>query len=283
MRLATIRTGGGLRAARVDGDELTLLPFEDVGQLLASGEDWAQRAAGAEGSRLALAGADFAPLTPNPEKIVCVGLNYRDHAAEGNLAVPEHPVLFSKYSRSLIGAHDDLAIPSVSKQVDWEIELGVVIGRPARHVSECDAESYVAGYTIVNDVSMRDWQLRSSQYLAGKTFEHSTPVGPFLVTPDEVGHARALRMELAVDGEVKQRSSTDQLIFSVPQIIADISTFITLAPGDLIATGTPGGVGHVAQPPAYLTPGKTVTCHIEGLGTQTTHCVAAPGYASSAA
>lgn len=275
MRLATIRTDDGLRAARVDGDRLVLLPFGDVGALVASGPDWAEWAAAESGPAVELSAADFGPLTPMPEKVFCVGLNYRDHAAEANLAVPEHPTLFAKFGRSLIGPQDDLSIPTVSSLVDWEIELGVVIGRPARNVSGADAEDHVAGYTIVNDVSMRDWQLRTSQFLAGKTFEASTPVGPFLVTPDEVGHAHALRMELAVDGEVKQRSSTDQMVFSVAQIIADISTIITLMPGDLIATGTPAGVGHVADPAAYLAAGSTVTCTIDGLGTQTTHCVPA--------
>ncbi|MCS5720772.1 fumarylacetoacetate hydrolase family protein [Herbiconiux sp. CPCC 203407] len=276
MKLATIRTTEGLRAARVDGDELALLPFTDVGALIASGEDWAERAASAgDGARIPLAEADFAPLTPAPEKVFCVGLNYASHAAEAHLDIPQHPTLFAKFARSLIGANDDLEIPSASDKVDWEIELGVVIGKPARHVSEADALDHVAGYTIVNDVSMRDWQLRTSQFLAGKTFEHSTPVGPFLVTPDEIDHARSLRMELSVDGEVKQSSATDDLVFTVPQIISYISTIITLVPGDLIATGTPAGVGHVADPPAYLTPGSSVTCSIEGLGTQTTRCVAA--------
>ncbi|GEL21781.1 hypothetical protein PSU4_07350 [Pseudonocardia sulfidoxydans NBRC 16205] len=275
MRVATIRTDDGLRAVRVDGAELVVLPYADVRQLVASGEDWAQRAAGEDGARLDLADADFAPVTPMPEKVICVGLNYGSHAAEASLALPEHPVLFAKYGRSLIGANDDLAIPAASQQVDWEVELGVVIGRPARNVSEADAEAYVAGYTIVNDVSMRDWQLRTSQFLSGKTFEASTPVGPFLVTPDEVDHARSLRMELSVDGEVRQAASTAEIHFSVPQIISYISTIITLMPGDLIATGTPAGVGHCADPPSYLTPGRTLSCTIEGLGAQTNRCVAA--------
>lgn len=275
MRIATIRTDAGLRAARLDGEELVVLPFSDVGQLLASGDDWAQRAAAEGGQRVAIAAADFAPLTPAPEKVFCVGLNYASHAAEATLPLPQYPTLFAKFGRSLIGAGDDLAIPAASDKVDWEIELGVVIGKPARHVSESDALDHVAGYTVVNDVSMRDWQLRTSQFLAGKTFEESTPVGPYLVTPDEVDHARSLRMELSVDGQVKQSSTTEDLVFTVPQIVSYISTIITLAPGDLIATGTPAGVGHVADPPSYLTPGSTMSCTIEGLGTQSTRCVAA--------
>lgn len=274
MRLATIRTDDGTRAARVDGEELVLLPFSDVGELLASGEDWAARAAGTDGPRRPLRSADFAPLTPRPEKVFCVGLNYADHAAEADLTLPDHPVLFAKYARALIGANDDLVIPAASDKVDWEVELGVVIGRPARHVSVDDAPSHVAGYTIVNDVSMRDWQLRTSQFLAGKTFEASTPVGPYLVTPDEVGDALSLPMELTVDGTVKQSSSTEHLAFSVAEIISYISTIITLVPGDLIATGTPSGVGHVASPPAYLVDGSVVSTTVQGLGTQRNHCVA---------
>ena len=248
-------------------------PFNDVGQLLASGEGWADRAGSGNGRRIAVAEADFAPLTPNPEKIVCVGLNYHDHAAEGGLEVTEHPTLFSKYSRSLIGAYDDLVIPKASDAVDWEIELGVVIGRAGRDVGEDEAEACIAGYTIVNDISMRDWQLRTSQFLAGKTFEASTPVGPYLVTPDEVDHGHSLEMQLTVDGEVMQKASTSDMVFTPKQIIADLSVIITLTPGDLIATGTPAGVGHVRNPRVYLKPGSVVECTVEGLGKQTTRCV----------
>ena len=275
MKLATIRTNGGVRAARFDGGkELVLLPFEDVGQLIASGSDWQQRAADGGGSRVSLEDASLAPVVPRPEKIFCVGLNYAAHAAEADLDVPEFPTLFSKYARSLIGASDDLVLPAVSPKVDWEIELGVIIGAPARDVKEADAEAAVAGYTIVNDISMRDWQVRTSQWLPGKTFENSTPVGPFLVTPDEVDHAHALDMTLTVDGEVMQHSSTDHMVFSVSRVIAYISEFITLVPGDLICTGTMSGVGHARTPPKYLQPGNVVTCTVAGLGAQTTRCVA---------
>lgn len=273
MRFATIRTPDGHRAARIDADDITLLPFQDVGELVASGSDWAERASG-DGPGLALSAVDFAPLTPNPEKIVCVGLNYADHAAEADLELPAYPTIFAKYGRSLLGPNDDLVLPTVSDSVDWEVELGVVIGSPVRHASEEEALAAVAGYTIVNDVSMRDWQLRTSQYLAGKTFERSTPVGPFLVTPDEVDHARDLSMRLAVDGEVMQSSSTAQLVHSVEKIISYLSSIITLVPGDLIATGTPSGVGALRTPPRYLSAGSVVECSIEGLGAQTTRCVA---------
>jgi acylpyruvate hydrolase len=274
MRLATVRVDGTHRAGRLEGDELVLLPFADVGALLASGPDWTTRAADYDGERVSAVGANFAPLVPRPEKIFCVGLNYASHAAEARLAVPEFPTLFAKYARALIGARDELVLPQVSQAVDWEIELAVVIGRTVRDVSETEARDAVAGYAVVNDVSMRDWQLRTSQYLSGKTFEATTPFGPYLVTPDEANDGRSLRMCLAVDGEVMQQATTDDLIFPVPDLIAYASTIITLVPGDVILTGTPGGVGHVRTPPMYLKPGSVIEATVDQLGTQTTRCVA---------
>ncbi|MBS1679111.1 MAG: fumarylacetoacetate hydrolase family protein [Actinobacteria bacterium] len=274
MRFTTIRTTDGTRAARVEGEELVLLPQADVGALLASGEGW-RDAAGDE--RVALAGADFAPLVPRPEKIFCVGLNYADHAAEANLPVLDHPTLFAMFHRALIGPGDELVLPDpeVTDWVDWELELGVVVGSPIRHASPEEALAGVAGYTIVDDISMRDWQTRTSQYLAGKTFEASTPVGPFLVTPDEIDPTAGLAMKLTVNGETMQESSTDQLVFGVAELLSYISEIITLVPGDLIATGTMAGVGHVRTPPVYLADGDVIECSIEGIGSQTTRCVAA--------
>jgi acylpyruvate hydrolase len=274
MRFTTIRTADGTKAARVEGEELVLLPFADVGALLASGEDWKRNGGAGDGERVALEGVDFAPLVVNPEKIFCVGLNYADHAAEGGLELPDYPTLFAKFARALIGPNDDLVLPdpSVSDWVDWELELGVVVGEPIRRASPEEAMEGVAGYTIVNDISMRDWQLRTSQYLAGKTFEASTPVGPFLVTPDEVDPVAGLAMKLTIDGETMQESSSDQIAIGVAEILSYISEIITLVPGDLIATGTMAGVGHVRTPPRYLRDGEVVECSIEGLGSQTTRC-----------
>jgi acylpyruvate hydrolase len=276
MRFTTIRTADGPKAARVEGEELVLLPFTDVGEMLASGPNW-RDGGSADGERLPIEGADLAALIPNPEKIFCVGLNYKDHAAEGGLDLPTHPTLFAKFARALIGPNEDLVLPdpAVSSLIDWEVELGVVIGSPLRHASESEALAAVAGYTIVNDISMRDWQLRTSQFLAGKTFEASTPVGPFLVTPDEVDPTNGLAIRLTLDGETMQESSTDQLAHGVAKVLSYISEIVTLVPGDLIATGTPSGVGHVRTPPRYLVEGSVVECAIEGLGTQTTHCVSA--------
>jgi acylpyruvate hydrolase len=275
MRFTTVRTADGTRAARVDGEELVLLPQADVRELLATGEDWRSDAGAADGERVGLEGADLAPLVPRPEKIFCVGLNYRDHAAEANLPLPEYPTLFAKYARALIGPRDDLELPdpSVSTWIDWELELGVVVGSPIRHASPEEALEGVAGYTIVDDISMRDWQLRTSQWLSGKTFEASTPVGPFLVTPDEFDPTAANAMELTVNGETMQKSSTDQLAIGVGEVLSYISDAFTLVPGDLIATGTMAGVGHVRTPPVYLTDGDLVECSVAGLGSQRTQCV----------
>jgi len=274
MRLATIRHDGGHRAARLDGEELVLLDgIEDVGALLASGAGWRERAAAAGGEAIAVGDARFAPLVPRPEKIFCVGLNYHTHAAEADLAAPEHPVLFAKFSRALIGAQDDIVLPASSSQVDWEVELTVVIGAPLRHAAPDEVQAGIAGYTIANDVSMRDWQTRTSEFLAGKTFEASTPLGPYLVTSDEVADSGDLEMELTVDGQVRQRESTAGMIFGVDHLVSDISSIITLMPGDLILTGTCAGVGHCMSPRQYLEPGSVVQATIERLGSQSNRCV----------
>ncbi|SBT54964.1 fumarylacetoacetate hydrolase family protein [Micromonospora narathiwatensis] len=273
MRLTTIRLDGGTYAGRVTGDRVILLPFRDVGELLASGPDWQERAAGAAAPTVSLAEVEFAPLTPRPEKIICVGVNYADHIAEVGLPTPEHLTIFAKYSRSLIGPYDDILLPPQSHAVDWEVELGVVIGSPVRHADAEQALAAVAGYTVVNDVTMRDWQLRTSQFLQGKTFEASTPVGPFLVTPDEVDHARDLDMTCAVDDSVVQKSTTAAMLFPVGEIISYVSSIITLVPGDLIATGTPAGIGAARKPPVFLSAGQTLRTAIAGLGEQANRCV----------
>jgi acylpyruvate hydrolase len=276
MQVATIRIDAEHRAARREGDALVLLPYSDVGALLASGEDWAARAAQADGERVPVAAADFAPVVPRPEKIFGIGLNYAAHAAEANLPVSPHPPVFGMFWRSLIGPADDLVLPANSDMVDWEAELGLVIGTSVRHADLEEAEAAIAGYTIVTDVSMRDWQRRTSQFLQGKTFEASTPAGPYLVTPDEVGGARDLRVTCTIDDEVMQDASTADLIFDQAQIVSYLSQFITLVPGDLVATGTPGGVGGGRRPQIYLREGQVMRTTIEGLGEQVNHCVGVP-------
>jgi acylpyruvate hydrolase len=185
---------------------------------------------------------------------------------------PEHPTLFAKYSRSLVGAYDDIVLPRVSEAVDWEAELGVVIGSPVRHATAEHARAAIAGYTVVNDITGRDWQYRTQQWLQGKTFEASTPVGPWLVTDIE---ASGRAISCLVDDETVQSADTADLIFDPVALIRYISSVITLVPGDLIATGTPGGVGHARKPPRYLEPGQTVVTRINGIGECRNTCRAA--------
>lgn len=217
-------------------------------------------------TRSPLRDAALLPVVPRPPKVICVGLNYRDHAEETGAKIPEHPVFFSKFTSCLIGAGAPIVIPRVSDQVDYEAEFAVVIGRPGRYIGEADAMSHVAGYTILNDVSVRDFQMRTSQWLIGKVFDQTTPVGPELVTRDEVPRPDKLRLTTTVNGRVLQDSNTGQLIFSVERCIAAISEIVTLEPGDLIATGTPAGVGFTRKPPVFLKDGDTVAVEIEGLG-----------------
>ena len=271
MRLATIRTEYRTTAARLDGDVLVPLEAADDGELLAVGGGGRPRQGAAP---VPAAGADFAPVVPRPGKIICVGLNYRAHILETGRELPEYPTLFAKFADTLTGARDDLVLPSVSEKVDWEVELGVIIGRPVYRASVDEAEAGITGYTVVNDVSMRDWQRRTLQWLQGKMFERSTPTGPYLVTADEVGTAPDLEVRCEVDDVVMQQSRTSDLLFGAAEIVAYASQAVTLRPGDLIATGTPGGVGNARKPPVYLRPGNVLRTWIEGLGECVNRCVA---------
>lgn len=265
MRLVTVVRDGRRQAGRVEGSRVVLLPYEDVGALLAA-DGWRQLGDADGTAELALADAEFAPVIPFPEKILCVGLNYRDHAEESRVSVPEFPPLFAKFWRCLVGPYEDVAIPTNSEQVDWEAELAVVVGRPLRHASGPEALEAIAGYTVMNDVSMRDWQLRTTQFLQGKAFERSTPLGPALVTLDELADPLALRIRCEIDGEVVQDASTSEMVMKPHQILAYISEFTTLMPGDVVATGTPAGVGAMRTPPMFIAPGQVVGASIEGVG-----------------
>jgi acylpyruvate hydrolase len=265
VRLATIRTAAGTAAVRLEADGAVHLGANDVGTLLAD-PDWHQRAASSSGEMFALDELDYAPLVPRPEKIICVGLNYRNHILEMGHDLPSYPTLFAKFPPTLVGAHDDIVLPWVSDNVDWEVELAVIIGQPVRHADEAGAAAAVAGYSVLNDVSVRDWQNRTSQFLQGKCFEATTPVGPALVTTDDPAAREPFSIRCEVNGEVMQESDTSQLVFGVNELVRYISTAITLNPGDIIATGTPGGVGHARKPPVYLQDGDVLTTTIEGLG-----------------
>jgi 2-keto-4-pentenoate hydratase/2-oxohepta-3-ene-1,7-dioic acid hydratase in catechol pathway len=210
-----------------------------------------------------------------PGKIVCVGLNYRDHAAESNLELPTRPLLFAKWQTSLIGPGEQIVLPPVSNEVDFEAELGVVIGRTARRVTVEDALDHVAGYICVNDVSARDVQMGDGQWTRGKSFDTFCPVGPRLVPASEIADPQDLGIRCLVNGEALQDSNTAEMVFGVAEQIAFISEAITLEPGDLIATGTPAGVGFARTPPIFLQDGDEVTVEIEGLGSLTNPVVGA--------
>ncbi|MEO1657829.1 MAG: fumarylacetoacetate hydrolase family protein [Pseudomonadota bacterium] len=211
----------------------------------------------------------FGPPVAGIGKFICVGLNYAQHAAESGMPAPEQPVLFMKATSTIQGPNDDVVIPKGSEKTDWEVELGVVIGRTCRHFSEDDALGHVAGYLVVNDLSERAFQLEhGGQWVKGKSCDTFGPIGPFLVTPDDVPNPQGLDLWLDVNGKRQQQSNTRDMIFGVAELITYISKYMTLEPGDIISTGTPSGVGLGLKPPVYLKPGDTMELGIEGLGQQ---------------
>jgi len=220
------------------------------------------------------------PPVSRPSKIVCIGLNYRDHAAETKAEPPKEPVLFFKATTSLVGPNDDLVMPRNSTKVDWEVELAVVIGKKTSYVSKDDALDHIAGFALHNDYSERSFQLeRGGQWVKGKSADTFAPLGPFLATPDEIADFAKLRMWLMVNGEIRQKSSTSNMIFDVPTLVSYVSQFMTLLPGDVISTGTPAGVGMGMNPPVYLRAGDVVELGIEGLGESRQHVTAYNGNA----
>lgn len=248
----------------------------------AFGEDWSEEFLEQDGlSRLAkwletnqanlpLIGDNYRLGSPikRPSKIVCVGLNYTKHALESGMAVPEVPILFMKATSSLCGPFDDILIPRNSTKTDWEVELAVIIGKKATYVSKEEAMDYVAGYALHNDVSERDFQLNhGGQWVKGKSADNFAPLGPYLVTKDEIKDPHNLRLWLKVNGETMQDSNTSDLVFDVPTLVSYISQYMTLLPGDIISTGTPSGVGLGLKPPRYLKAGDVVELGIDGLGT----------------
>ncbi|MGB3911765.1 MAG: fumarylacetoacetate hydrolase family protein [Pseudolysinimonas sp.] len=268
MKLATLRRDGDTVAIRLDDDgAVEIAGFADVGALLAD-PDWRAIATAAAGRFLPIGDIPddgWAPVVPAPRKIVCVGVNYREHIREMGREEPDFPTLFTKYPESLVGAGDAIVLPPhAADAVDWEAELAVVIGTRVRRADEATAAAAIAGYTVLNDVSMRDWQNRTLQWLQGKSFENSTPVGPVLATVDEV--PASARITTEVEGELLQDGRIDDLVFGPAAIVAYISQIFPLDPGDIVATGTPGGVGHARTPPRYLAPGQVVVTTIEGIG-----------------
>jgi acylpyruvate hydrolase len=267
VRLATISTNNGTAAARIVDGTVVALPYRDVVALL-SDPAWrtAANSAGIEYGDASALEHDLPVVRPG--KTFCVGLNYRSHVLESRTRreLPEYPTLFAKFPDSLTGASSRIRLPRASAAVDWEAELGVVIGAPARHVPADQALELVAGLTAVNDVSMRDWQRRTSEWLQGKNFEASTPVGPALVTLDEFADPLDLAISTDVDGQTMQQARTSELLFGIAELVSYASMFTTLRPGDLIVTGTPSGVASAREDQPYIRDGQVVTVTIEGIG-----------------
>jgi 2-keto-4-pentenoate hydratase/2-oxohepta-3-ene-1,7-dioic acid hydratase in catechol pathway len=245
--------------------------FPDMLSVIAGGADamdrilrWAGNPPG--GARHDPATQRLAAPIPRPPKIICIGLNYRDHAIESNLPIPQTPTVFAKFPTAVIGPGQPIVLPKNSTQPDYEAEFAVVIGKRVRHVPEERWRDVVFGYTILNDVSARDFQMATSQWMIGKTFDTFAPIGPAIVTADEIADPHNLGISLELSGELLQNSNTSNLIFSVPKLIAYLSSVFTLEPGDIIATGTPSGVGFARKPPRYLRPGDDCRVRIEGLG-----------------
>lgn len=273
MRLATLRTQYGTTAIRVDGPGVGVgLDFEDVGELLRS-EDW-QKSAQLSGEPIAFRNEDLAPVIPSPGKIICVGVNYAKHAREMGRELPTQPTLFIKFPEALAGPFDDIYIPEWgTKQLDYEGELAVVVGTRAHNVPVEEALNYAAGYAIMNDYTLRDYQRRTTQFHAGKSFYRTAGFGPWLTTADEWAPGGHAAVKTTVDGDIRQDGDTDDLIFSVAELLAFCSKLYPLNPGDVIATGTPEGVGFARDPQAFIQDGQNVRIAIDGLGeiSNTTH------------
>ena len=280
MRLVTFTHGERLQEAGllVEGSVLALaeIGYQDALQFLEAGEkawEGARRYAASGGPSIPLEDIRLHAPVHNPGKFICIGLNYRDHAIESGMDIPEIPTVFSKYGNAVCGHGDPIVLPSVSNQVDYEAEFAFVIGKRAKNVKADDWEEYVFGYTCVHDVSARDFQLATPQWTIGKTFDTFGPMGPSLVSKDEISRPHNLRIRFELNGQILQDSNTDQLVFDVPALLAYLSQVMTLEPGDIISTGTPSGVGMARKPAIYLQPGDVCKVAIEGIGELVNPCV----------
>jgi len=274
MQFVTLETARGDEPAVVFDDQVIGLHdagFHSLLGLIAGGADAIDRVQRWVGS--APAGERFDPSAtrlrapiPRPPKIICIGLNYRDHAEETKMAIPEAPTVFSKYATAVTGHRHPIVLPRNSTKPDYEAELAVVIGKGGRHIPASHWREHVFGYTILNDVSARDFQMATSQWMMGKTFDTFAPMGPAIVTADEIEDPHNLNISLTLNGQLMQNSNTCHLIFDVPRLIAHLSSVFTLEPGDVISTGTPAGVGFARKPPVYLKPGDEIVVEVQGLG-----------------
>jgi 2-keto-4-pentenoate hydratase/2-oxohepta-3-ene-1,7-dioic acid hydratase in catechol pathway len=274
MRFVTFQREGFLEPGALFDDQLIGLRgagFNDLISIMKGGADAIDRVmrwiGGPPSSELLdPATMKLASPIPRPPKIICIGLNYRDHAEESNLPIPQTPTVFAKFPTAVTGHGHPIVLPKNSTKPDYEAEFAVVIGRGGRHIREEDWHKHVFGYTMLNDVSARDFQMATTQWMIGKTFDTFAPIGPAVVTADEIEDPHTLPISLTLNGEVMQDSNTCNLIFKIPQLIAYLSSVFTLETGDIIATGTPAGVGFARKPPVWLKPGDTVTVRVEGLG-----------------
>ncbi len=272
MRIAKVTQDGKIGLAAKTGNTVTVAfdaACADIDALIAAGGSALADAGAkaAQGAAVDEATLTFLPPVQKPPKIVCLGLNYRDHAEESGLGIPEFPVLFGRFASSLMGHGAPIILPKVSEQLDWEAELVVVLSKGGKNIAEADALTHVAGYSVFNDASIRDYQLRTPQWTAGKNFDDTGAFGPWLVTPDEVpAGAAGLKIECRVNGNVMQSSNTGNLIFSVAKTIHLLSTFMTLEAGDVLVMGTPGGVGVARNPQVWMKAGDVCEVEIEGIG-----------------
>jgi 2-keto-4-pentenoate hydratase/2-oxohepta-3-ene-1,7-dioic acid hydratase in catechol pathway len=273
MRLTSFDFDGHATYGLLDQDDLLLPPREFTAQypdlvavLRADALAELEQLARSSGTRVAKSSVRLLPVIPNPGKLICVGLNYKTHVAETKRGDSEHPSLFLRFNDSLAADGDEVLRPAFSERFDWEGELAFVIGKGGRHIAKENAFDHIAGYACFNDVSVRDWQKHTHQFTPGKNFPGTAPFGPYLATRDEVPDVTQLQLETRVNGQVMQKAGLSDLIFDIPTIVAYVSRFTPLSPGDVIATGTPGGVGDRREPPLYMKHGDTVEVEITGLG-----------------
>jgi len=283
MKFVSFRKAGGRAEAGVLVEDQVIslagAGFSDMFAILAGGllartkiDNWICQPAAND--VLPLSSVRLLAPVPRPPKFICVGLNYRDHAAETGMEMPKTPTIFSKFSNVVIGPGDPIVLPANSTRPDYEAELAFVISRGGRHIAAQNWRDHVFGYTIVNDVTARDFQFATTQWLVGKSFDTFAPMGPAIVTEDEIPDPHALDISLEIGGETLQKSNTRELIFQIPEIVAHLSSVVTLEPGDVVATGTPAGVGFARKPPRYLQPGDEVVITIQGIGELRNPCIA---------
>ena len=283
MRFLTFEQGGlvrpGVLADATTVVDLSLIGCHSLLELISGSDEWSAKASklyvnSPQDSRHKLTSVKLMAPIPKPRKLICVGLNYREHAIETNTEIPTVPTIFNKFATAVIGPGDNIVLPKVSKMPDYEAELAFVIGKGGRHIKAANWRDHVFGYTIVNDVTGRDYQRATSQWLMGKTFDTFAPMGPWIVTADEIPDPHALDIQLEIDGEMLQNSNTRELIFKIPELIEFLSSVFTLEPGDIVSTGTPSGVGVARTPQRFLKPNEIVTVRIPAIGELTNPTVA---------